>query len=524
MSEIDPTVQAVQDLTREINPASETFKTSKTPADDGSAAGFEDSDGSEDEPPTTRPFPLHVLPRTLQEIVREVTMAAQVPASLAVVPALGILSGSIGAGLQARSGGDRITRANLYLLAIAASATGKGRCTGLLARPFREAEQAAGDRWRREELPQLRARLEVVEGKHKKAKRGALGEPDSLSEEQATRDLADLERKRLDIEQKLEAESGFSVENITSEKLAVSLASQPGEALLSLSAEARGAKDVLTGRYNKGKADDSLYLAGYSGDYCRFDRLNRPPVELRSPCISLAWMIQPDAAAELFEDDGLREGGLLPRFLFTDTNAEAEDEPEEPHAVNPEAMEAWATLINASLVFRSRGNEPVIIDAEDEARSVLRTFTNESKRLTRTGGDLRDVGAFPKRWGEQAWKVALCFHMAEHGDQAGDHALSRETALAAVEAMRWFATEQLTILQRGRVERQEKRVMTLCRKLDDAGGQVTLADLKKRNGFDTDEVERLSQLFPHRFEIQTHKAEGGGRPSRAAVLTRTPNL
>jgi len=518
--EPDPVAEAVAEFTEELQPAFRTFKTSETPAEgdqDEGMGGFEDG-----EPPPNS-FPLDALPSALRGIVEEVAKAALVPVPLAVIPALGILSGAIGAGVEVRSGGDRRTRANLYIMAIAASGTGKGQSASLIAAPFREAERIKAEQWQKEELPLLKAKLEVLDGKHKRAKKAALDETDSLGAEQATQDLAELERERLEIERQLEREPGFSVENITSEKLAVSLASQPGEALLSLSAEARGVAAVLTGRYTRGKTDDSLYLSAFSGDYCRTSRLNRPSVELHSPCLAVTWLIQPDAAAELFENEGLSEGGMLPRFLLADTKAEAEDEPEEPYTMDRGAVEAWGTLIGEALGFRARGNDPIVIEAEAGALAALRNFTNESKRRTRETGDLKDVGAFPKRWGEQAWKIAVCFHVAKEGRHAGERALSQGTAHEAIQAMRWFANEQLAVLHRGRTAKQEKRLLVLCRKLEDAGGGATLADLKKRNGFEPDEVEQLSTLFPARVEIQTRHNEGGGRPSRTAILQRASN-
>lgn len=86
----------------------------------------------------------------------------------------------------------------------------------------------------------------------------------------------------------------------------------------------------------------------------------------------------------------------------------------------------------------------MVINADDEARELLRTFTNKSKRRTRKGGDLVDVAAFPNRWGEQAWKVAYASTwLAEHGAPAGDFRIGGETALAAIEVVEWFARQQL---------------------------------------------------------------------------------
>ena len=61
------------------------------------------------------PFPLDCLPGAAGDMAREVAQSALVPETLAGMNVLGILSASIGAGLEVASGGDRRTRAQVAL-------------------------------------------------------------------------------------------------------------------------------------------------------------------------------------------------------------------------------------------------------------------------------------------------------------------------------------------------------------------------------------------------------------------------
>ena len=88
---------------------------------------------------------------------------------------------------------------------------------------------------------------------------------------------------------------------MTSEKLAVLLGANH-EILFSASPEARQIVDIVCGRYNSTKStDEAIYLSGFSGDFLRVDRLGRDPLTLHKPCLSVLWLVQPDAMARLLK-------------------------------------------------------------------------------------------------------------------------------------------------------------------------------------------------------------------------------
>src|SRR5438132_12416006 len=75
-------------------------------------------DGSEQ---AIQPFPLDRLPPAAAAMARAIAKTERTPEALAGCCVLGTLSASIGAGLQAKSGPQRVTRGNLYLVASAAT-------------------------------------------------------------------------------------------------------------------------------------------------------------------------------------------------------------------------------------------------------------------------------------------------------------------------------------------------------------------------------------------------------------------
>lgn len=305
MSSESTPIDEIKAFTPEIEnshpPTSETCKTSETLQVGASPNSFGGNGGCYEEVNGENTPPIPELPALLQDLIAETCKSTLVPSSLAIVPALGILAGSLGGGVRIHRGGGKHTFPNLFLIAIAKSGTGKGQASNLIAKPLHAATAERVELWSKQDLPQIKAEL-----------------------------------------------------RITSEALALKLEGQPGEAALAFSPEARGAAAVMMGRYTSGKTDEALYLAAFSNEAHPYHRIGRPPVELHHPSLSVTWMIQPDKAAELFGKADLTEGGLLPRFLITDTHAEPEDDPENPHTPDGGTLTQWEELIELALDYRDK--------------------------------------------------------------------------------------------------------------------------------------------------------------------------
>ena len=131
-------------------------------------------------------------------------------------------------------------------------------------------------------------------------------------------------------------------------------------------------------------------------------------------------------------------------------------------------------------------------------------------------GELRDVEAYVARWAENAWRLALVLHTAEHASNAHKKPLVADTAQKAVRIVRWFSENQLSVLAASRNEGFRRRLEKLLQVLRDAGGEKTLGKLKDSNGFEADEVRELANRFPARLEIR--KLERPGRPCFVASI------
>jgi|GEM_PF-523308 len=494
----------------------ESAKSTECPQVAGSFADY--ADNVSEESPQDEPFPLDCLPAAAGDMAREVARAAMVPEVLAGMNVIGLLSAAIGAGLEVNSGGDRRTRANLFLMPVAASGTGKGQSFGAIAEPFlqREAERLA--EWQRVDRPQARADKAVAEARLTKLTADA---KKSLAPEEKQNLLRELAESHSEIDRadRCLHEPAWSTEQATKEAIESLFAISTRETLASLSAEARGAVDVLMGRYREA-TDEGIFLAGYSGDHVKIHRKGSPPVVLAHPCLSLLWMLQPDKLRELLESAAMSESGLMPRFLIADTKAEPQEEPEERHCIPETVKAAWAGLIHTLLdEYHEPDVKARVIQTEREAGKMLRDYTNEIVQRRKRGNDLEDVSIYAARWAENAWRLCVVLHTATHGGDAWREDLSAGTAAKAVRLMRWFASQQLRLLASGREDKLAKRLEKLREVLALKPEKAcNLSDMERRHGFAPDEVQRLAAQFPGVVVIEKLSTGGSGRPPVVARL------
>ncbi len=465
---------------------------------------------------TPAPFPLHCLSPDALAIAESICRATRVPASLAGPCVLGILSASIGAGLEVQSRPNRSSRANLFIVASAESGSGKSEVIRLAAAPFYEVERERLDQWKTETLPGAKADAEMLQAEINRLRKAAANsdggeERDGIRAQMQTK-LAALaaaeERMRPPV---------LCVEDVTTEKLALML-SRPGETLFSVSSDAGAVVNNLLGRYSKGdRTDEGIYLKAWTGERVKVDRLGRESVLLEKPCLAALWCVQPDKVDALLSVQALSDGGLLPRLLDCHTGCEMREIAESEDAgIASEAADGWRTLVRELIeCFRLATGTAAIVQPDSEAVRLLNDHYNAIVRRCHAG-ELRDVQSFAARWTEQAWRIALCLHAGLYGKAAGAMELHADTAAAAIKIADWFSGQQLAILQKSRSEKRMARLEKLRSLIVTCGGEASLRDLAKNNGFEGEEVRRLAADFPSQLSIQ--KRETGGRPSEFAFL------
>lgn len=465
-------------------------------------------------------FPLDCFPPALADMARAIAHTERTPETLAGCCILGIVSASIGAGLQVKSGPDRVTRGNLFLMASAESGSGKSETYRHAVKPLQEFERDAVERWRMETKPRVETEKAILESRITQLKKEAGRATDSI-EREAVR--GELEKATADL---MAAEAdchapALCVEDITTERLAVMLAHND-EQLASVSPDAGAIVNNLLGRYSKlDRTDESIYLKAFSGDYCRVDRQGREPVTLQHPCLAALWLTQPDKVETLLAERSLTDGGMIPRLLVCHTRAQARPIVDGIEGIPPATAEAWHHLVQKNIRAFRLASEPFTIEPSPEARQAMKDHFN--RIVERRLGDLRDVSTYAARWNEQAWRIAVCILAGLHGEHAGERGLDVDTARKAITLADWFAVEQLRILAGGRHAARQSLLDQVLGLLADTPTGIRASDVyRARIVAFADEAHALLERLKAEGELAgtDSKPEGGGHITRIYTKAR----
>jgi hypothetical protein len=446
------------------------------------------------------------------------------PASLAGCCILGLLSAVIGSGLRVRSGPERVTRGNLYIIASAVSGSGKSETFRHAAKPLQKVESEMLDKWNKEILPRAKTNKELIEKEIEtlkkdftKCKKDAAIEREEIRAELQTKH-AELSQAEADMEA-----PRLIVDDVTTEKLATMLSTQ-GECLASLSADAGTVVNNILGRYNKlDRTDEGIYLKAFSGDFCRVDRQGRKSVILEQPCLTVVWLLQPDKIATLLGEQSLTDGGLIPRFLTCHTGAEPRPITDDVCGIPPRTTEAWEHLIRNLLKSFRFATQPATVNPTSEAQQALNLHFNGIVQRRRQGGDLEDVGTYAARWNEQAWRIAVCLHAGLYGSNAAERDLDLETAQNAIRLAEWFSAQQLEILGRSRMAARQAKQDEVLKLLADTPNGIRASDVYRKRIVPTAaEAHALLEMMGADGVLQgrDEKPDGGGHVTRLYVKAR----
>jgi Protein of unknown function (DUF3987) len=418
--------------------------------------------GAEEPAGAGHAFPTHMLPPPLRAMVLAIHAVHGVPEVMPAAIALAMISAAIRKGLRIASGKGRHTMANLYALISAESGTCKSTSLGILIEPLQKIQEC-----------------EASSGIHPE-----------------------------------EASPRLICSDTTGPALAKLLAAN-GETTLNATAEAGNLLNLVSKPANP---LGQLLLKGYSGDPVEIDRMNRKPVVIKRPCITVCWLCQPHRIDKFLGSEHLMEDGLLARFLVAHSGATMAYMTDEQKVI-PEAVSAsYGNLIHA--IFEAYGRHvdvPLTVDASEGAFAVLQEYHNLNvQRWNAENGLLRCCIA---RWSEQAWRMTLVLHAARHGGNSHRIAVELDTAGRAVALQEWFVGQQVSIIGGTTRKKEGNRLEKLCELLMEAPDrEMKLRDLRNSHGFSHEEVRRLVGSAPSKLNLQDRQNSRGGPRSFYVVL------
>ena len=462
-----------------------------------------------------KPFPIDRLPGAFCDMAWGIVHNQQCGVNLPSMAVLGALNAAVGNRYTVFNPiGIRTTPGNLFLVAVAKSGDGKSSVMMKAFKPIEEHQQAVLKHWRDKIEPRAKARKDLIQHEisqlksERKARKGksveaegceaaetaspcpeesgqevvcifapeASGFDQQSEDEDDEKNLEALHRKLKEVEKDL-IEPRMIVDDCTPEKMASLLANS--SFLVSASAEARKAIDVLMGRYSSKNNDDpadDVYVKAFSGDPIRVDRQGSGSLEIEHPCLSVFWMVQPGKVDKLLTAESLKDSGFLQRCLFGYSEG-VTGNALDAQPIGQDVWVAYHEAIKAILGHDMSDGGPGCVRLSREAGLRI----NEVREAYREGWANKGENSqmFECRYAELAVRIALNLHLGKYAGAWAKRDIDVETVEAAIDILGFFTQNHEAIFTSFEHNETVARSVEVAKLLKTFGGAFTLREARR---------------------------------------------
>lgn len=454
-------------------------------------------------------FPLERLPDAARDLAAEIARTRLLPPDLPGSLALVTASAALGKGLELDIP-PHLTRGNIFLLATARSGTGKSDCFRDVTAPLFLAEEQANEA---HEATRHRkaAEAKLLEGELAKIKGHSEGNIEKLAE------LTTKHEAALKALQPIR----YTIEDATEPAMKQAFAANR-EQLALMSAEGGQVIANLLGRYGdaKGQTSDTVALKAFSGDADSQLRQGTGETRLKSPCLSIALIVTPDKAREMFTNPRFVDGGLMPRFLVATSNARPKRDDGTQRRPDGAILGRWEKTIIELVETYHRAQAPAVIQCEPEALEVFREYWNAE--FVDCFDEIEGDAGFYARHVEQAKRLSVVLHALKHGSRACHKQLEAATAKDALAFVEWFVGNQEAAIANARLDQSQSLIERIAEAMHlhgqdtEQGRAVSLRTLKRTYSITRAELEQLAVAEPESYK-QGELRPKTGRPSPAFI-------
>ena len=358
-------------------------------------------------------FPAHALPSFTRDYVLAVADEMQVEVDLPAHMALLALSISCaGKHVVGIKPGWR-DQLNLYIVVALPPSAGKSPVLRKMLGVIQDHEYALREAVI-ERLEHVRQKRRIIEKMMKRAEdKGDLNE--------AQRYLIDLNDTPEPIQPR------FIADDATPEALAQLLHDHDGR--MALVSTEGGPFDIMAGRYSD-KANLDVYLKAWGGDPVSVDRINRPPIVIKNPTLTVGLTVQPSVIAALAEKGGDFKGrGLLARLMYSMPKdfVGYRDMIRGGNGIDPTIRDAYEARV-LELLDTSVPAEPAVVTMEADAAEIFHLWRQGLEVRRRPMGDLRPMAEWSTKAESSVARVAALIAVAE-----GRHTVTEDDMHQAIE-------------------------------------------------------------------------------------------
>ncbi|WP_433210991.1 DUF3987 domain-containing protein [Dactylosporangium sp. CS-047395] len=382
------------------------------------------------------PFPIHVLPGWLGDMVAAVAEFTQTPVDAAGCIALAALSTAAGgrAEVEIRSGWRE--PCNLFTVVVLPPGSRKSAVFAALIRPLLDAEKALKERTAPAIIEAELAQRVAGKAAEKAANAAANADPAARDRLLAEATAAAMSADAIAVPKPPQ----LVADDVTSEQAASLLAEQGGR-LAVLSPEG-GIFATLAGRYS-GTPNLEVFLKGHAGDMLRVDRRSRPAEHIDHPALTLGLAVQPEVLRDIARMPGFRGKGLLARILFSLPENTVGRRTPGARSVPTEVAHSYTRDLGALVLDLAALPEPAVIPMTAEAdAAVLGIEWHVEPRLAPTGAWAHIVDWGSKYTGAVV-RIAGLLHLAEHHASGVHKPIEFHTVAQADAIGRYFAEHAL---------------------------------------------------------------------------------
>ena len=353
-------------------------------------------------------FPRNTFPTPIGEMVEATAAATETPRELAIGMTVGVLAAACQRKIEVRVNPGYTEPTNLFALAPLDSGNRKTAVQKLLTQPLVEWERDQAKEMKPEiarALSERETKLALIQNMRAKAARL---EHNSLDFADASRRIADLEEALPEIPHAPQ----IWCQDITPERLGPLMALN-GERVAIISDEG-GLFSIMAGLYSRGVPNIDLVLQGHAGSAHRVDRVNRPPVLMQRPALTMVMSPQPEVLHGLAKNRDFRVRGLLARYTYflaaSPLGYRNGDAPPVPESV----ANGYESCIRQLLSIAATEDAPLTIELSEAARAEWREYSAAVEKDMRPDGRFEHVRDWGGKLPGMAVRVAGLLHCAEH--------------------------------------------------------------------------------------------------------------
>jgi hypothetical protein len=369
------------------------------------------------------PFPTEVLSPWAREWAERTAVSYQVPVCLPASLCLGLTNAAIAGKTVVTIRPGWVEQLNLYLAAALLTGERKSAVHAAALAPVRRAERTMMDRLQNEVAFSV-AFKRALESHEKRCINALSRCNDSFKQPKLKEDLEKASAALASYKEVVKPR--FCCDDATPEALKLLLADH-GK-MLQCGTEGT-VFEQAKGKYSKpGVTNFEVYLEAYTGDPITVDRVNRTPIIIEHPALSICMAVQPDVLRGLMDNKAMAPRGYLARFLYVTPKSKVGTRvigaPGVPKNVTDEYDERMHTMwIHASVPM---------LTFSAEAREAMEEFERWIEPQLGTGGGLSGMAGWANKLAGAAARIAGGMHVAdgETGDTVGVKVVERAIRLA----------------------------------------------------------------------------------------------